>query len=79
VNPKNGEKEVRFSAPACNAGYVTTTPYCYTSDPLMSSQGSGIVSNAAAGTTAFCAWNNNGAGMSGYTENAAQYCQTAGF
>lgn len=45
------------NAPACPAGYVATTPYCFTNSTGVYSRGSGINSNTP-GLPAFCAWVN---------------------
>ena len=47
-----------FNNPACPAGYVATTPYCYTPATGVRMQGSGYNSNAS-GNATFCAWENN--------------------
>ncbi len=41
----------------CPAGYVATTPYCWTDAAGVYSQGSGFVGNNPGGAT-FCAWSN---------------------
>jgi hypothetical protein len=50
-----------FNNPLCPAGYTEVTPYCYSSDAGVYSQGSGVNSNTS-GLASFCAWSNtNGA------------------
>lgn len=46
-----------FNNPACPAGYVAVTPYCWTAASGVYSQGSGYNSNAV-GSSTFCSWNN---------------------
>lgn len=50
-----------FGNPLCPAGYREVTPYCYTPDAGVYSQGSGVNSNTS-GLASFCAWNNTNAG-----------------
>lgn len=49
-----------FNNPSCPAGYVATTPYCWTASTGVYSQGSGYNANTS-GNTTFCSWQNTNA------------------
>lgn len=65
-----------FTANACPAGYMATTPYCFTNATGVYLRGSGINANAP-GFPAFCAWQNT-TGSSQSVVGAAICCRVPG-